>query len=226
MNSIIILTATVNVRPNINCIYQNNANDRINTYLKSILQWLYKTNFNIILVENSGYGFTKELNAEIELYKNRFEIISFKENEVKESKYLMNNVSKGDSEIFAINYAFIHSKLLRQLKPIFIIKITCRFFISELEEYLQNLNLNNYACLSQYDANRCEMIGCHVNLFKYIFNVNTHNKVYNNIDLIENVYKTRINYCQYILKYNVLRCKNFNIEETQRGGMNQKYNNI
>jgi hypothetical protein len=216
MSSIIILTSTVNIKSNINCIYQIDKHERINVYIKSVLKWLNESNVNIILVENSGYDFS-ELYVEKELYKNRFEIISYNELELDESQYLINNISKGDSEIFAINYAFNNSQLIKEINPIFIIKITGRYFIPELENYLNIFNLNNYDCLSQFDQNRCEMVGCHYTKFNDIFNINTSI----HIDYIEDIYKDRINNLK-----NILRCKEFKINATQRGGCNMKYNNI
>jgi hypothetical protein len=71
----IILTSTVNVNPSKDWIFQRDSSLRIQTYLKSILQWLTKTNFNIVLVENSGYSFD-ELNHEKQFYKHRFEVIT------------------------------------------------------------------------------------------------------------------------------------------------------
>ena len=81
-NITIILTSTVNINEKKAYIYQKNKDERINTYLKSILQWLNKTNFNIVLVENSGYNFN-ELNNEKKIYKDRFEVITFKQNILK-----------------------------------------------------------------------------------------------------------------------------------------------
>ena len=104
----IILTSTINVNLKKCYLFQKDANSRLDTYLKSILQWLYKTNFNIILVENSGYNYN-ELNNEKEIYKHRFEVITFIEDELEEARYLKNNNSKGASEIFSIQYAFFHS---------------------------------------------------------------------------------------------------------------------
>jgi len=58
----IILTTTVHVTQN--SAFQVNKTDRINTYLKSIHLWLKYTDFNIIVVENSGYLF-EELDNEL-----------------------------------------------------------------------------------------------------------------------------------------------------------------
>jgi hypothetical protein len=212
MSYVIILTSTVNVKPNINCMFQKDKNERINTYMKSVLQWLNKTNCNIVLVENSGYDYSSELSNENELYKNRFEIISYNENELEESKYLLDNISKGDSEIFSINYAYRQSKLIKEIKPIFIIKITGRFFIPDLEEYFKSYDLNNYDCLSQHYMLQSEMIGSHYSNFDYIFSTDTHNSRYTEVDFIETVYFDRKNNCKRILV-----CKLFDIEETQTG---------
>ena len=116
----IILTSTVNVNYAKDYLFQIDPHNRIQTYLRSILQWLNKTNFKIILVENSGYKFD-ELNNEKQIYKDRFEVITFKENEVPEANYLKDNISKGSSEIFSIKYAFDHSKIIHSSN--FIIKI-------------------------------------------------------------------------------------------------------
>lgn len=73
----IILTTTINVQ-DVTFLYQVDPNSRIQSYLKSIKKWLYETDLNIVLVENSGYNF-EELNIEKENFKSRFEIISFDE---------------------------------------------------------------------------------------------------------------------------------------------------
>ena len=216
--STIILTSTVNIKSKISSIYQTDKNERLNIYLTCILKWLTETNFNIIVVENSGHYFITYLHNEKELYKNRFEIITFNENELDEAKYLSGNVSKGDSEIFAINYAFNNSKLIKEKNPVFIIKITGRYFIPKLEEYLKDVDLDKYDCLTQFNSDRCEMIGSHYNNFGNIFNLDTHNEIHTDVDLIENVYKYRTKQC----KNNII-CKEFQINETKRGGFNATY---
>jgi hypothetical protein len=214
----IILTSTVNVNPYKSWVFQRDATDRIETYLKSILQWLTKTNFNIVLVENSGYHYD-ELKNEKEMYKNRFEVITFNENNLEEAQFLITNPSKGASEIFAINYAFCHSKLIRSCN--FIIKITARFFIDELEQYLSRFDLNDCDCLTQQDRDRCEMVGSHYNHFSYIFSIHLINDKYEYDGHIESIWKSRTS------KYKkILICKTFNINETLRGGFNQRITTI
>ena len=207
-NISIILTSTVNVQSK-SFLFQSDKQDRINTYLKSIKQWLSKTTFNIILVENSGYNWV-ELKEELDIYKNRFEIISFNEYQLKEAKYLYKNVSKGDSEIFAINYAFNKSQLTK--KSIFIIKVTARFFIPEFESYLSNYKLDDYDGITQNDTNRCEMLGSHIKNFNTIFNPTVlYNKDIKNIkDIghIEFIYRDRCKLFNNILQFKIIDIEN------------------
>jgi hypothetical protein len=159
MNTTIILTSTVNVNHNKAYLYQTEPIERLNTYIKSVLQWINNTNFNIVLVENSGYLF-----EELKMFQNkRFEIITFREDELPETEFIRNDNAKGSSEMFSIIYAFNNSKIINNSQ--FIIKITARFFIPELENYLKMYNLNMVDCLSQNNHDRCEMVGCHYNHF-------------------------------------------------------------
>jgi hypothetical protein len=213
----IILTATVNVS-NKGALFQINPNERLQSYLKSIRKWLNETSFNIILVDNSGYPFN-ELDDEKKIYQDRFDVISFKENELPLSKHLQNNRSKGASEIFAINYAFYNSWL--RTKTNFIIKITGRFFIKQLAEFLNQYDLTKYDAITQSDNYRCELVGCHPDNFWYIFNITLLSDSYSYDGTIETIWRDRI------LKYNnVIACDLFQIDETQRGGVNEKYNTI
>ena len=104
----IILTSTVNVYDNIDCCYQRDPNNRIQTYLTSILQWLNNTNFNIILIENSGYNFN-ELNKEKKVFKERFEFFSINETNVPN---FIKYYNKGKNELFSISYLYNNSKLI------------------------------------------------------------------------------------------------------------------
>jgi len=212
MSTTILLTSTVNVNPDSKPIlFQIIKQDRIDTYLKSIKQWLANTNFKIVLVENSGYTYP-ELEQEKEIYKDRFEIISFQEEQVKEAKYLEKEEGKGGSEMYAIHFAYYLSKLIRN--AIFIIKVTARFFIPELEGFLADKDLNTYDGLCQNDINRCEMVGSHIKNFHIIFNKYLINENGFYDQHVENIYKMRMGWFN-----NILHCKVFNIEPTQRGGV-------
>ena len=223
MDVLIILTATVNVNLNKDFLFQVNKTDRVNTYVKSVLQWLKNTKFNIVLIDNSGYEFN-ELHIEKYTYRERFNVITFNESTLLDAQYLKNNKSKGASEIFAINYGYkyicdyIHNF---NLTNSFIIKITARFFIPELELFLNKNNLNEFDCLTQYNRNRCEMVGSHYKNFSDIFNLHLINENNQYDNHIERIWKMRTS------KYkNVLICTEFKIEQTQRGGLNEKYDTI
>ena len=154
-----------------------------------------------------------ELDKEKLLYKDRFEVITFNESELEEAKYLSENNSKGASEIFAINYAFHNSKLIKYAN--FIIKVTARFYIPDLEDFLSKHDLDTYDCLTQHNRDRCEMVGSHLNNFFHIFNIK--------IDHfhIEHVWKKRASQFK-----NILICDKFEIEKTQRGGLNEFFYDI
>jgi len=214
----IILTSTVNVDLRKCGTFQSNVNDRLETYLKSILQWLTKTQFKIVLVENSGYNFD-ELNNEKILYKNRFEVITFVEKDLAEAQYCANTAAKGNSEMFAINYAFNNSKIIHSSN--FVIKITARFFINELEEFLNQFDLDKYDCLTQQNRDRCEMVGSHYKNFHYIFDRKLLNQNGHYWGHVEDIWKMRSS------KFtNILICKQFEIDPTQRGGIPEIYYNI
>jgi len=226
-NILIILTCTVKVNYNKFYLFQTDPNERINCYLKSIKQWLEKTNFKICVVENSGYTFP-ELREYLDKYNNRFEIISYVESELSpEILSFIAAHSKGGSEIWAINYAY-DKTIFRQTTD-FIIKITCRYFIRDLEQFLIENNLSNrikdgmgifnpdnILGLRQFTPERCEIIGSHVKAFPIIFDPVMYNihKSYN--QHIESIYMNRL---QMFNTQNILICKLFEIEPTQMGGI-------
>ncbi len=219
MNNIcIILTSTIIVQ-NKDYLIQTNKNERLENYLKSIIKWIENTNFNIVLVDNSNYSYP-ELNEYLIKYKHRFQIIYFNESIIEEARYLLNDKSKGSSELFAIHYAYYNSDLIKN--SIFVIKITGRYFIQELESFLGNYDLNDYDTLCQNDVDRCEMLGCHIKWFHIVFNKYPINQYLSYDFHIENIYKYRI----HALSKNVLKCKIFNIEPTRRGGNNELFLNI
>ena len=214
---VILLTATVNVGKK-ETLFQVNPIDRIKTYLKSIRSWLNKTDLKIVVIENSGYEF-KELAPEIEKFKGSFEIISYNENTLPESAHLKNNCDKGSSELFSINYARNHSKLIAECE--FLIKITARYFIEELENYLAKYNLDTYDAICQNNIQvtpRCELIGCNMKNFNILFKQPLNNTAFK---MVEIHYRDRL-----FPMENILECKQFQIEPTQRGGINALYVNI
>jgi hypothetical protein len=157
-----------------------------------------------------------------EKYKDRFEIISFRENELEQAKYLENDVSKGASEIFAIEYAFLNSKWIS--KSNFVIKITGRFFIPGLESFLKNINMNEYHVLHQDDINDCQMVGVKIDYFYDLFFPKLINKRGNYDPHVENIYKERIIECFSYEK--ILKCPRFDIELTLGGGGPKKFTHI
>lgn len=218
----IILTSTINVKEQKVGLFQKDKEKRLITYLKAIRQWIEKTNFRLVLVENSGYLWP-ELNQYVEQYADRLIICSFNEELEQGADYLRLDQSKGCSEMFAIDYAYRNCDIVSSSK--FILKITARYFIPELEEFLQNVPLEKCAALRQNDENRCELVGCSPSFFDKVFYKYSLDKDGNRQGHVENVYKYRINLIKSE-KNLILICKEFAIEPTIRGGVNRKYTNI
>jgi hypothetical protein len=211
-NISLILTTTVNIDTKINYLNLVDPIIRKNIYIDAIKKWLNNTNFNIILVENSGYEFP-ELEYEKEKYKNKFEIISFNEQNLEEAKYLKNNSSKGAHEFFSIDYAINNSKLIKNSK--FVIKITGRYYIPNFKNFINNINIFDYIALRQFINMKCEIVGSHIDYINYIFDKNT--KI--EIDFVELEWKNRIDKLD---NNKVLNCPLFKIEPTILGSISKK----
>ena len=157
----ILLTTTVHVHDT-NYLHQTNKEERIQTYLASIHQWLL-TDLPIVVVENSGYTFP-------ELKGTRVEVITFKNEEDKEFhsflKSLIQLKGKGLYEIRSIRYACEHSSILKSCTHF--MKVTGRYFIPSLEEILKKLPSSTKA-IRQHNANQCEVVGCRKDYVEYVF---------------------------------------------------------
>lgn len=239
-NICIILTSTIYVNPKKNHLCNTEPTNRLETYLKSIKQWLENTNFKIVLVENSGYKFP-ELEEYAEKYKNRFEMILFKEDELSDEvfdeigaqavrlpdDYLY--TSKGTSEMFAIHYARQQSLLAKTCD--FFIKITCRYFVPQLESFLSDKNMDHYEALRQNDGVdepelfndkkgncKCEIVGAHKNKFDEIFRPD-HFKCSDGMwhHHAETIYRDRM-FTRLTSLDKILVCDTFKIEPTLQGG--------
>lgn len=217
MATTIILTTTVTVQDKV-YLFQTDAQERAQVYVKKIKQWLYNSHFKIVVVENTGYTF-EELNEEKEKFKHRFEVISYIESEVESAHFLKGNPYKGASEIFAIEYAYNISPLCQAAD--FIIKITGRFFIPDLEGYLKLFDINQYDVLTQFKTYRCEMLGSHKKHFHTVFNTHLLDGNGQYSGNVEDIYQYRCSGYQ-----NKLHCPEFNIEGTQRGGINEVFYTI
>ena len=225
----IILTSTVNVNHSKSHLVQIKAEDRIATYIKSVKQWLEHTPLRICLVENSGYSFP-ELKEEKEKYKDRFDVISYTENQLTNSQHLINNSSKGSSELLAINIAKQHGKIKDCL---FFIKITARFFIPEFYNYLIENEFDKRVVyngcsktilgIRQNNADRCELLGCSERVFQFLFNPSLTDDLKRIHLHVESVYKHRF---ECLNQEMMFVCKEFKIEPTQRGGAPELYGTI
>lgn len=175
VNISILLTTTVKPPKHISWLKQRDKDDRLNMYIKKINKWLNNTNLNIVVIENSGYDFINFYQSLHNNFKKRIEFISFDNDDIPldDLNFLNKNVAKGQHELFAINYAYNKSNFIKQSN--YIIKITGRYFIPELENILNNklTEDNNFKILRQSKKwrgwNRCEIVGCHESIFKSFF---------------------------------------------------------
>ena len=213
--AVILLTTSVIVQKKLP-LYQTDKEERIKTYVKSIKQYLEKTNLPIVVIENTGYDFSKELKNEIIKYRSRFEIISFNEHLKPDCLYLSGNMSKGNSELFSIYYAFYNSRIIQNSN--FIIKITGRYFVSELEEYLEKTNLHEYHAIIQNQSERCEIVGSSYEMFDKIFNPYFPKEEDKYNGHAESIFEHRMN---FFPKKTILVLPRLHIEPTKRGGLNE-----
>lgn len=216
--SILLLTTTVNVQDKL-ALRDIDPLERIATYTKSLSQWLEKTKFRIIVIENTGHSFP-EWEDWKEKYKDRLEVISFRESDVEDAEYLKGNNSKGASEIFAINYARSHSKWIEEIEEIeeidFLIKVTGRFFIPDLESYLECIDLDSFDILKQNNIHSCQLIGVRLSLFMNLFQRDLIDNNGNYNADVEKIYVERM-----LLNFTEERrliCPVFPIEPTLEGG--------
>ena len=216
----ILLTTTVSVKKDMQFVAQSDKDERVQTYLKAIRKWLRNTDYKVVVVENSGYTF-EELGKEKIKYKDRFEVITFTEETLKGAEYLKEITNKGDHEVFAVRYAYEHSKLLQDSD--FIIKITGRYYIPGLQSYLQRTHLKQYHAISQSDSGRCELIGCSNEAFPMMFDLNMEDANGYNAHA-ESVYKYRMT--KKIESKELLVLPTFSIDPTQRGGVPEIFTTI
>jgi hypothetical protein len=212
--SILLLTTTVNVQNKL-ALREIDPLERIATYTKSLSQWLEKTNFRMVVIENTGHSFP-EWEEWKEKYGDRLEVISFRESDVEDAEYLKGNNSKGASEIFAINYARLHSKWIRDGDVDFLIKITGRFFIPGLQSYLDSIDLDCFDILKQNNIQSCQLMGVRLSLFMHLFQRDLFDNNGNYNGNVEEIYVERM--LMHFPEERRLICPVFPIEPTLEGG--------
>ena len=210
----IILTTTVIIHNNVDFVHEKLFEDRKQTYLRSILQWINKTNFNVFVVDNNGYDFP-ELNAEKELHKERFRVYSYKECDVHDGHFYLHDTSKGRHEMFSIFNVCKKFDLTNQFK--FIIKVSGRYFSPDFEKVFEGKNMSEYKALRQNKSDRCEVAGARSDFADTLFDC-----CYC-IHHIESTYKQRI---EAVDEKEVFVLPVLPIEPTQMGGWNALYDNL
>lgn len=163
---VIILTSTVYPHNNVSYVYQNNHNERIQTYEKSFKQWIDKSNIDIVIVENSGYDFSYLLNGNHRNTNIEFVSVPKSYIEPRMSIFSRFNTIKGQMETLSLEYALNNSKIVNTKK--FVIKITGRYYVPELESHLSTIP-TNIEIIRQHNPIRCELFGASTENAKSIF---------------------------------------------------------
>lgn len=150
-DTIIILTCTVQIF-NVYKVFQQDKNERLNTYLYAIKKWL-ETDFKIIVIDNSGYTFH-------ELEKNdNLHIISYYHDNIdvhEENKFILTSTEKGHHEMLAIYHAFNNIPSDWNYDKIF--KLTGRYFIPNFKQYVNDIPHEALYYIQNRDV-MCELYG-------------------------------------------------------------------
>ena len=150
-DTIIILTTTVQIF-NVYKVFQQDKNERLNTYLNAIQKWL-DTDFKIIVVDNSGYTFS-------ELEKNNnLHIMSYYHDNIdipEENKFILTSTEKGHHETLAIYHAYNNIPSDWNYDKIF--KLTGRYFIPNFKHYIDNIPQEALYYIQNRDV-MCELYG-------------------------------------------------------------------
>ena len=123
---VLLLTGTVNPN-NMSFTKLLDVDSRKAQYLEAIRFWLKKVDVPIVFVENSGYSLASYFEKEIAA--NRLEMLDF------EGNNYTRNLGKGYGELLILEYAYLHSKKVREAD--FIFKVTGRHRILNFSSFLK-----------------------------------------------------------------------------------------
>ena len=126
-NFVLLLTASINPFPGIPYSTRNDPLVREMDYYTATRFYLSK-GYKVVLVDNSN-SFSEKING-LRFCFSTFEYLRFSSEE--------SQLGKSHGEIEIINYALSHSKFMDEVD--YIVKITGRFIIRNIDEFLQIIN--------------------------------------------------------------------------------------
>ncbi len=132
----LLLTASIDPK---NCAFLKRSDPKIREkdYLNALKKWIDKTKYPIVFCENSGFDIS-QINKTAEEGRKlgrEIEVIQFDGNNYPR------NFGKGFGEMLIIGHAMCHSKLIQKSK--YIIKVTGRFFVSNINSIVGGLTQAN-----------------------------------------------------------------------------------
>jgi len=139
VNSVILLTATVDVR-GVSFMQRVDPSVRLKDYERALKWWLSNPHTpELIFCENSGYDLSSlaKICKEQNPYNKKVELFSFDDNNYQRT------LGKGYGEIRTIAYALEHSKLINPDTMVF--KITGRYYIANIKDMIQSIQRSTKA---------------------------------------------------------------------------------
>lgn len=129
---LLFLTASVNVGGALHVSDELQQTEvRIQQYLQAIRIQLENTTFRILLVENTGYDFSKHFTAEIA--SGRMEVLTFYGNE------RAGDLGRGYGEMVILKYGFEHSQFVKECNTV--IKVTGRHVVHNTQQLYRLIKL-------------------------------------------------------------------------------------
>lgn len=165
--TIIILTSTVNIFK-VHQIYQTDKEERLTTYLTAIRKWI-KTNFKIILVDNSDYVYDEIENSD-NFLKLHYNYNNLSLQLPRESQYIIQSNEKGHHEMLSVHYALQNIPVNWNYNKVF--KLTGRYYIPNFESHIEKIR-DDQIFYIQNNIIRCELYGCCKSKLNDIFQLPT-----------------------------------------------------
>ena len=152
----IILTCTVTPSEIVAELKQTDPGIRLAIYEKTIKAWLEKSEFPVIVIENSGHDFSYMGSRQ---YNHRFECFTISPTEQRQGVSRLvgkDAVSKGQHELYSIQYALQRSELA--IRHRYVLKVGGRYFCPGLEEALGGVTTKTKV-IRQSKRGKCEVLG-------------------------------------------------------------------
>jgi hypothetical protein len=125
-NISVLLTSCVMPPQDMTRLVITNSNERLEQYLEAIKFYINNTNYNIVVVDNSNFDYTKHFCLNDNNYQNRIEFLAFDGSNFDSSR------GKGFGEMLIIQHALKKSKFINEKSVI--VKVTGRIIVENIND--------------------------------------------------------------------------------------------